>query len=108
MANFIWLCLSINKTVLSRLSDGLKLEGSSRFEKSNRDEAPDETAFKLIHAPTKKRAADCSDTTHTDRGTLTILCCDDQGIKLEHLETKKWAFCEPKPGCALVNVGDSL
>lgn len=47
-------------------------------------------------------------------GTLTLLFCDDYTTEVrwseEEGEGKKqqWAFVEPKDGCAIVNVADSL
>ena len=94
--------------MLSCLSDALQLDDASRFENSNRDDRPSDSALQLIYAPTKRKRADVGDTTHTDSGTLTILFCDQWGIMIEHPETKVWGFAEPKPGCALVNVADFL
>lgn len=94
--------------MLSCLSDGLGLEGESRFEKRHHDDEPSDTALNLIYSPAKPHRADAPNTTHTDTGTLTSLFCEKWGIMIEHPETKVWAFVEPKPGCALVNVADSL
>lgn len=108
LEKFSTLCHSVNKSVLSSLSDALKLEGPHRFEMRHCDDRPSDTALNLIYSPAKKRLADAPDTTHTDTGTLTSLFCDRWGIQIEHPETKSWAFVEPKAGCALVNVADSL
>lgn len=105
---FASLCYSVNHTMLSCLSDALKLGEASRFENSHREDRPSETALNIYSAPTKQKRIDVTDSTHTDGGTLTILFGDDWGIELEHPETKTWAFVEPKTGCALVNVGDFL
>jgi isopenicillin N synthase-like dioxygenase len=105
---FASLCYSINQTMLACLSDALKLDDASRFENSHREDKPSETAFNIYSAPTKQDRNDVADTTHTDGGTLTILFGDEWGIEMEHPETKDWAFIEPKPGCALINVGDFL
>ena len=108
LSEFSSLCHSINLEMLASLSDALGLEGPKRFETSHRASQPSDSAFNLIYAPTKPRRADHPDTTHTDSGTLTILFSDQWGIMLEHPETKKWAFVEPRPGFALANVADSL
>ena len=108
LERFSSLCHSVNRTMLSCLSNALELDDASRFENFHHDDRPSETALNIISAPTKRKLADMPDTTHTDGGTLTLLFCDQWGIMLEHPETKAWAFIEPKPGCAVVNVGDSL
>jgi len=108
LERFLDLCHSVNKTMLARLSDALKLDGASRFENTHRDDKPSETALNLISAPAKNKRADQPDTTHTDGGSLTILFCEEWGNMIEHPETKAWGFVEPKPGCALINVADAL
>ncbi|KAH9904938.1 putative 2OG-Fe(II) oxygenase family oxidoreductase [Xylariomycetidae sp. FL2044] len=45
---------------------------------------------------------------HTDVGSLTILFCGDRGLQALDPATDTWHWLEPKPGCAVVNVGDSL
>lgn len=108
LERFSSLCHFANTTMLSCLSDALKLEGSSRFESSHRGDKASDTSLKLIYEPMRNKCADWSDNTHTDGGTLTILFCDHWGNRLEDPETKAWTFIEPKPGCALINVADSL
>jgi isopenicillin N synthase-like dioxygenase len=108
LERFSSLCHSVNQTMLSCLSDALKLDDASRFENSHRDDRPSDSALNLIYAPTKRKRTDVADTTHTDSGTLTLLFCDQWGIMMEHPETKAWTFVEPKPWCALINVADFL
>lgn len=108
LERFSSLCHTANQTMLSCLSDALKLRDDRRFENSHRDDRPSGTALNLIYAPMKRQRPSIADTTHTDGGTLTLLFCDKWGIMVEHPETKAWAFVEPKPGCALINVGDFL
>lgn len=45
---------------------------------------------------------------HTDVGSLTILFCEERGLQVHNSGTKEWRYVEPKEGCAVVNVGDSL
>lgn len=108
LGQFSSLCHYVNRTMLSCLSDALKLDDTSRFENYHREGKPSDTSLKLIYEPTRKKLADNPDTTHTDSGTLTLLFCEQWGVMLEHPESKAWAYIEPKPGCALINVADSL
>ncbi|KAM0349695.1 hypothetical protein ACHAPU_003524 [Fusarium lateritium] len=45
---------------------------------------------------------------HTDVGSLTILFCDARGLQTFSPDTQEWRSVEPRQGCAVVNVGDSL
>ncbi|KAF5982430.1 Clavaminate synthase [Fusarium coicis] len=45
---------------------------------------------------------------HTDVGSLTILFCGDRGLQTFNQDTQEWRSVEPRDGCAVVNVGDSL
>ena len=108
LTSFSTVCHTINTTLLASLSSALNLSGSSRFESHHGNDHPSDTALNLIYSPAKTRLADAPDTTHTDTGTLTSLFCDKWGIQIEHPETKQWSFVEPREGCALVNVADSL
>lgn len=45
---------------------------------------------------------------HTDVGSLTILFCGERGLQVLSPDTKEWQYVEPKKGCAVINVGDSL
>lgn len=105
---FSSLCHSAGLTLLSNLSDALSLNGADRFETRHQDHKPNDTGLKLLYDPTKALLADSPDNTHTDGGTVTLVFGTDWGIKLEHPHTKHWAFIEPRPQCALVNVADSL
>jgi hypothetical protein len=45
---------------------------------------------------------------HTDVGSVTILFCRERGLQVLDPKTKQWCYVEPRPGCAVINVGDSL
>ena len=69
---------------------------------------PGDSGFKLISMPTSARRADAPDTTHTDGGILTLLWCPQMAIQIQDRHTKEWSWVEPKEGCAIVNVADTL
>ena len=108
LERFAALCHEANQTMLSRLSDGLQLEGENRFERRHRADQPSDCALSIISAPSKRKRSDWGDTTHTDGGSLTLLFTDHWGIMMEDPESKEWTFVEPRPGCALINVADAL
>lgn len=45
---------------------------------------------------------------HTDVESLTVLFCGDRGLQAQNPRTGEWRYLEARPGCAVVNVGDSL
>lgn len=101
-------CDAATQTMLSCLSDALGLDEGDRFENSHRVGEPSDSGLLLFSGPCKSNRADVVDNKHTDTGSLTLLFCDEWSAELEMPETKQWAFVEPKPGHALVNVADTL
>lgn len=108
LESFSVFCQSACQTLLSCLSDSLQRGEGHRFEDKNRDGQPSDTGLILISEPTQKRVTDCVDNTHTDGGTLTLVFSDAWGTMIEDPDSMDWGFIEPKPGCAVVNVADSL
>lgn len=108
LRRFSKLCNSACHTMLSCLSKALKLDGVSRFENNHRQGEPSETGLKLIYEPSLAKLADVGDNIHTDGGTFTLLFYDQWGLHIELPEAKRWAFTEYIPGCALINVANSL
>ncbi|EPE28436.1 Clavaminate synthase-like protein [Glarea lozoyensis ATCC 20868] len=45
---------------------------------------------------------------HTDVGSLTVLFADKRGLQARHPDTGEWQYLEPREGCAVINIGDSL
>lgn len=99
---------AVTYTLISCLSDSLNLTGENRFENSHREGRASGTGLKLVYEPLKDKFADVVDNKHTDMGTLTLVFCEQWGVEIEMPETKDWVFVEPRKGCALVNVADSL
>lgn len=108
LERFISLSHYINHTILRCLSDALKLGDDACFEKSHRDGQPSDTALKLVYEPTQADLADVIENKHTDMGTLTLLFGEQWGLQIELPDKKNWAFVEPRPGLAVINVADSL
>lgn len=99
---------SICQILLAILSDALGLNGTARFGNSHRDGELSDSGLKLVYEPALDTVAEVVDGVHTDRGTFTILFCDQWGTQVEMPDTKIWGFIEPKPGHAIINVADSL
>ena len=94
--------------MLSRLSDALQLERSERFENHHRGGHASNSGLKLIYEPSLDKLASVGDNTHTDSGTFTFLFYDQWGLHVQLPEARNWAFAAPVPGCALINVANSL
>ncbi|KAJ7635340.1 2OG-Fe-II oxygenase family oxidoreductase [Roridomyces roridus] len=110
MADFVSNSQFITQTILTRLSDALKLRGAARFENSHRDEKPSTTTLVLLHYPKNSDADYSGHNKHTDIGSLTLLFTPQWGLQLWSpiKSEKSWLWVEPRPGHAVINVGDSL
>ena len=108
LRQFSQLCHSACETMLSRLSEALKLDDANRFERHHRKGESSDSGLKLIYEPSLSKLADVGENKHTDSGTFTILFTDQWGLHVYLPEAKRWAFAAPMPGCGLVNVADSL
>lgn len=108
LKHFSVLCLSACQTMLACVSDALELNNAARFEQHHRTSERSDSSLKLVYEPTLTKLADVSDNLHTDSGTFTLLFCEQWGIHAELAGANKWAFTAPMPGCALINVADSL
>jgi len=101
-------CHSVCLALLSHMSQALQLDGSHSLENFHPRFVASDSGLKLIYEPSLERAADVSDNTHTDSGTFTFLFYDKLGLKAKSPDDGNWAFIAPKPGCALINPGDTL
>lgn len=101
--------------ILSRLSSQLGLTGASRFEAHHADPGPSLSTLGLLRYPKHDKSAtgtaaprNVGHNKHTDVGSLTFLLAAQWGLQYLSLTTKRWEFIEPRPGHAIINVGDSL
>ncbi|KAF7364638.1 putative 2-oxoglutarate-dependent dioxygenase At3g49630 [Mycena venus] len=110
ISNFVFDSHFITHTILARLSDALQLQGSARFESNHRDEKPSTTTLVLLHYPQNFDSEYSGHNKHTDIGSLTLLFTPQWGLQLLSPveKAKSWLWVEPRPGHAVINVGDSL
>lgn len=100
---------SIVLKLLECLSDGMGLTGETRFENKHRPGWPARTTMVLFRYPRQiQEGKGIGHNMHTDIGSLTLLFCEDYGLQALHPHTNEWGFIVPKPGHAVINVGDSL
>lgn len=107
-SSFISLSHYITQTLLSCLSDSLKLNDDVRFEKSHRDGEPTNTTLTMLHYPKNTNCTNVGHNKHTDIGSLTLLFTEQWGLQVLDPVTKDWRFIQPKAGHAIINIGDSL
>lgn len=94
-------------TILENLSNALGLQPGARFEELHREREPSKTLLGLLRYP--KQDADAKGLglhKHTDTGSLTVLFSEQWGLQV--LLAGGWHYVEPRPGHAIVNVGDML
>ncbi|KAJ5549173.1 hypothetical protein N7513_006407 [Penicillium frequentans] len=100
---------SVVLKILECLSDVMSLDVDERFEGRHRPDQPSRTTMVLFRYPRQiKQGEGIGHNMHTDIGSLTLLFCQELGLQVLHPETNQWGFIIPKPGHAVVNVGDSL
>ncbi|KAH8807262.1 hypothetical protein F5884DRAFT_880143 [Xylogone sp. PMI_703] len=100
---------SIVLKLLECLSTGMDLSGAARFENSHRPDVPARTTMVLFRYPKQlQEGGGIGHNMHTDIGSLTLLFCNTWGLQVLSPETNEWGFIAPKPGHAVINVGDSL
>ncbi|CAE6425906.1 unnamed protein product [Rhizoctonia solani] len=87
----------ITQTILTRLSDAMDLEGLARFENSHRSERSSTTTLVLLHYPENYDNANSGHNKHTDIQLLSPV-----------KKSRSWLWVQPRPGHAVINVGDSL
>ncbi|MCJ1467639.1 hypothetical protein MMC07_006264 [Pseudocyphellaria aurata] len=97
----------VGTTILANLSNALGLQPGARFEEFHREREPSKTLLGLLRYP--KQDADAKGLglhKHTDMGSLTLLFSEQWGLQV--LLAGGWHYVEPRPGHAVVNVGDML
>lgn len=84
--------------------------GASRFENSHRNDQPSTTTLALMHyIPSDPAIAEkIGHQKHTDISSLTLLFSEQWGLQIRPPGAREFGFVEPRKGCAIVNVGDSL
>ncbi|KAH8663081.1 hypothetical protein BGZ60DRAFT_506627 [Tricladium varicosporioides] len=100
----------VTKTILSALSTGVGLKGADRFENAHRNHRPSTSTLAMMHyipcdPVTEKNIGHQK---HTDISSLTLLFSEQWGLQIRPPGSKEFGFVAPKPGTAVVNVGDSL
>lgn len=110
LANFMNQLHEIGLHVLNALDqsdNGFK--GGEGLASVHRSSEPSTTCLMLQRYPClSSESPNAGLRAHTDVGSITILFCGERGLQVMNPMTEEWKFLEPKEGCAVINVGDSL
>ncbi len=79
----------------------------------HREDQPSGTVVRMIRYPPRSPHDQGSSLlSHTDYGTITMLCNVLGGLQIlppgASNEDKNWQYVEPEPNCVLINLGDAL
>jgi isopenicillin N synthase-like dioxygenase len=100
----------VTKTILAALSTGCGLQGAGRFENTHRNDRPSTSTLAMMHyIPSDPRTdSNIGHQKHTDISSLTLLFSEQWGMQIRPPGAREFGFVAPRPGTAVVNVGDSL
>ncbi|OWY45646.1 hypothetical protein AA0118_g10866 [Alternaria tenuissima] len=98
----------VTMTIMHSLSNALGANPANRLEQHHRDEADSNTTLVLLRYPRNLSSTCVGHNQHTDIGSLTLLFSKQWGLQLVSPETEEWEWVAPRPGHAIINVGDSL
>lgn len=98
----------VTMTILQALSNALQVDPSNRFEQHHRDEVDSNTTLVLLRYPKEISSSSIGHNQHTDIGSLTLLFSKQRGLQILSPKTQEWEWVAPRPGHAIINVGDSL
>ena len=116
-------CLTLGGAIMRGLAVGLGAPATA-FEEGGTSPASSHWACRTIHYPPlppsavaaaadaaagrpASRSAPLSCGEHTDYGALTLVAADAPGLQVRNA-AGDWVAADPRPGCAVVNVGDCL
>lgn len=97
------------RALLDCISTGLNLKGPASLHTHHRDDEPSKSTLYFLHYPAAALdKAGVGQNMHTDIGSLTLLFAPQWGLQAMAPDSGKWEWVAPRPGCAVVNVGDTL
>jgi isopenicillin N synthase-like dioxygenase len=94
---------------LDQISHNTGLDSSASLAPKHRLADPSTSCMTVQRYPSlSTEGSNAGLSAHTDVGSLTLLFCDARGLQTFNQDTQEWRSVEPRHGCAVVNVGDSL
>ncbi|OAG15194.1 gibberellin 20-oxidase [Alternaria alternata] len=99
----------ISVLLLERISAALDLDPSKAFQGYHREGAVCPTALGLLkYTIAAEEPKKIGQIAHTDAGSLSIVFTEVAGLQVLKPDEDDWFYIAPKPGHAVVNVGDAL
>ncbi|KAG5929190.1 hypothetical protein E4U53_002511 [Claviceps sorghi] len=104
-------------TIMSSLSTSLLIPRGQRFEDFQGLDRPSPDLLRLLKYHAEPNPVGVPQTPHTDMGSLTFVFSDTPGLQVLPVHVSQrpgtydeadWLYVAPKPGHAVVNVGDCL
>ncbi|KAG6203634.1 hypothetical protein E4U35_004126 [Claviceps purpurea] len=104
-------------TIMSSLSTSLLIPDGQRFEEFQGLDRPSPDLLRLLKYHANTSPVGVPQTPHTDMGSLTFVFSDVPGLQVLPVSMSQkpaecnesdWLYVVPKPGHAIVNVGDCL
>lgn len=101
-------CHGIAATILHSLGKSLGLE-SDRLPSLHNTDRPGGSQTRITYAPAYDGDGRViTQGEHTDYGSVTVLFNQLGGLQVLTPGTQEWKYVKPVPGCAIINLGDSL
>ncbi|KAF9870659.1 hypothetical protein CkaCkLH20_11965 [Colletotrichum karsti] len=95
--------------LLARISEALGLDTSKAYQQYHRKNAVCPTALGLLKYTLAEVEPDkVGQIAHSDAGSLSIVFTEVAGLQVLKPNEETWYYIAPKPGHAVVNVGDAL
>jgi isopenicillin N synthase-like dioxygenase len=99
----------IAREVVIALSNIIGLEGEDRLENYHGKDTPSGSVFSMNRLFMRASADDnMGHYAHTDVGSVALIYSKDWGLQVLSPRTNKWAILPPRPGYAIVNMGDTV
>ncbi|KAL3417256.1 2og-fe oxygenase family protein [Phlyctema vagabunda] len=99
----------ISVLILTRLSQALGISTDEAFQYFHRKDAVCPTALGFLKYTNYAEQPDIvGQIAHTDAGSLSIVFTEVPGLQVLKPNEETWYYIAPKPGHAIVNIGDSL
>ncbi|KAF4549843.1 2OG-Fe(II) oxygenase-like protein 4 [Elsinoe fawcettii] len=100
---------SMSTIILTRLSEALELDEDQAYQHFHRPNEVCPTALGLLKYTLAEEEPDkVGQIAHTDAGSLSVVFTEVAGLQVQKPRDDEWYYIAPKPGHAVVNVGDSL
>ncbi|KND92420.1 Gibberellin 20 oxidase 4 [Tolypocladium ophioglossoides CBS 100239] len=102
---------TIARQLLASLATAMRLPPAERFETFHQTSEDSNSVLVLLrypYDPPAQQSKSVGHNKHTDIGSITVLFTDQWGLQVMAADSQQWEFVAPRPGCAIINVGDSL